>query len=218
MRTYPYANPMNFGILSQILPGITATGKPGEVEIPGVGKRMLQDMRQDRIYDRVAIPGTNAAGTQIVFFRDIQGKSRLETNMSQSSKLPEGQEAVSYRISFVIREDAEPDDKLAIYSYGYGEFILDDDNRVLSGPVICFPQTYGAYGQENTTKNDTTVGIISSGVPSAGAVPRLMLPIYISENRSFRFNLWFYEACDLPSTVATAAWVIQDVIWTRPLR
>lgn len=218
MRYNPYAYGMSFGTLSQILPGIRATGKPGEVDIPGVGVRKLQDMRQDHIWDRVAIAAVNAAGTEVVFFRDIQGKTRLETNMSQSAKLPEGQEAVVYRVNFVVVDSCAPKDKQEIYDKGYGEFVMDDDNRVLSGPIICFPQAYGMYGNIMTTSTDSDEGVVTAGVPSPGAIPRLMLPIFISENRTFRFNLWFYEACNLPSVAASAAWTILDVVWTRPLR
>lgn len=205
-------------LAQQLPPGITATGKPGELNIEGVGVRKFADMRQDRLYDRVQIPAANAAGTELVWFRDIQGKTRLETNMTQSSKLPEGQQAVVYSIAFIVRDDCPPKDKAEIYATGYGEMVLDDDNRVSSGPLIFFPQKYGMYGNIMTTKNDSDEGVVTNGIPSPGANPRMMIPLYLSENRTFRFTLHFYEACDLPTAAATYAWVALDCLISRPMR
>jgi len=216
MRQY---SPQFLSSLGQMLPpGVTATGKPGELMIEGVGVRKFADMRQDIIYDRVAIPATNAAGSELVWFRDIQGKTRFETNMTQSSKLPEGQEAVIYRVNFMIRAKAPVKDVIEILNTAYGEFVLDDDNNVMSGPIVTFASAYGHYGQIMTTKNAVDEGVVNNGIPSQGANPRLMLPLYVSENRTFRFNLKFYEACNLPSAAASAAWVILDSLKTRPLR
>jgi len=205
-------------LAQQLPPGITATGKPGELNIEGVGVRKFADMRQDVIYDRVQIPATNAAGTELTWFRDIQGKTRLQTNMTQSAKLPEGQQAVIYGINFVLAPNTPPLDAETILSLGYGEFVLDDDNRVTSGPLLIFPQRYGMYGNIMTTANDAQEGVVSNGIPSAGANPRMMIPLYISENRTFRFMVRFYEACNPPSAATNEAWVILSCLMSRPLR
>ena len=186
--------------------------------IEGVGVKKFGDMRQDVIYDRVQIPAANPKGTELVWFRDIQSKTRLDTNMSLSSKLPENQEALVYRINFMIQADCPPKDVQKVAALAYGEMVLDDDNRVMSGPIAIFASSKGLYGNIMTTANNAQEGVVSMGVPSPGAIPRLMLPIYISENRTFRFNVHFYEVCDLPSGSATYAWVILDSLVTRPLR
>ncbi len=219
MRGNPqfYSPQFMSALAQQLPPGITATGKPGELNIEGVGVRKFADMRQDFIYDRVQIAATNAAGTELWFFRDIQNKTRLETNMSQSARLPEGQQAVVYGVNFVLEPHTPPLDAEEILTLGYGEFILDDDNRVMSGPILVFPQRYGMYGNIMTTANDSQEGVVTNGIPSPGANPRLMIPLYISENRTFRFALRFYEACNLPSAAATAAWVMLSCLVSRPL-
>jgi len=205
-------------LAQQMPPGVTATGKPGELNIEGVGIRKFADMRQDIIYDRVQIPAANAVGTELVWFRDIAGKTLLETNMRDASKLPMGQQAVIYRINFLIRDDCPPKDKAEVYSTGYGEFVLDDNNKVKEGPINVFPQTYGMYGNIMTTKNDSDEGVVTNGLPSPGANPRLMIPIYLAEGRTFRFSLHFWEACNLPSAAPTYAWVILDALRSRPLQ
>jgi len=218
-----YGNPQSYrpqfmaGLAQQFPPGVTATGKPGELYIEGVGTRKFADMREDSIYDRVNIAAANPIGTEYVWFRDIPGKNLLDTNMRDASKLPQGQQAVVYRINFVLRDDTPPEDKTEILSTGYGAFILDDNNVVKEGPMPLFPQTYGAHGSISTTLNATTKGVVTSGVPSAGAIPKLMVPIYLAEGRTFRFILHFYEACNLPSAAATYAWVILDCLRSRPL-
>ena len=198
-------------------PGISATGKPGELFIEGVGVKKFADMRQDILYDRVLLtPAAIPAGTEFVWFRDIQGKTRQSTNISQSARLPEGQEAVVYRISVMPQCDADEADIRLILAGAYGEFVLDDDNRVKSGPIVTFPSAYGHYGNEQTTTNLATVGVMSNGVPSAGANPRLMIPIYLATGRTFRFSMWYFTLVTLSATVQ--CYVILDVLMTRPLR
>lgn len=198
-------------------PGVSATGKPGELFIEGVGVRKFADMRQDIIYDRVLLtPAAIPAGTSFVFFRDIQGKTRQDTNMSQSSRLPEGQEAIVYRINVMPQADIDEADVRLVLAEAYHEMVLDDDNRVKSGPVVTFPSAYGQYGNEQTTTNLNTVGVMSNGIPSAGANPRLLIPIYLSEGRTFRSNLNFYTLTTLSATAN--CYVILDVLMTRPLR
>ncbi len=205
------------GLAQAFPPGVSATGKPGELFIEGVGVRKFADMRQDVIYDRVLLtPASIPAGTSFVYYRDIQGKTRQDTNMSQSSRLPEGQEAIVYRINVMPQADVDEADVRLILAEGYHEFVLDDDNRVRSGPVVTFPSAYGQYGNEQTTTNLATVGVISNGIPSAGANPRLLIPIYLSEGRTFRANLNFFTATVLSAT--SYCYVILDVLMTRPLR
>lgn len=217
-RTGRYPSAAYLSQIQQFPPGITATGRPGEIHIEGVGLRKVADMRQDRIWDRVAIPATNAAGSELVWFRDLAGKTRLETSMTQQSKLPEGQEAIVFSVCFILSPTTPPNDVTEILRRGYGELVLDDDNRILSGPLIFFPQRYGPYGNIMTTNTAVDDGLVTNGVPSPGANPRLMMPLYISENRTFRFTLRFWEVCNLPSVVATSAWVAMDVLISRPMR
>jgi len=198
-------------------PGITGTGKPGEYFIEGVGVRKFADMRQDVIYDRVHLtPAIIAASTRFVWFRDIQGKTRQDTNMSQSARLPQGEEAIVYRMNVMPQADVDEADVRLIIAEGYAEAVMDDDNTVKSGPLATFPSAYGQYGNEQTTTNLATVGVITNGIPSPGANPRLMIPHYIYEGRTFRFDIVFYTGTTLSAT--SYCFVIYDVLRVRPVR
>jgi len=203
----------------QFPPGITPTGNPGEFYIEGVGVRTFADMRQDMIWDRVggSIGTAIAAGDDFVFFRDTQDKSRYETSMRQQSTLPLGQEGLIYRIGAMpdIMETAE-DQQLMIQG-GFVDFVLDDNNIVKSGPMWTFPCAYGTYGNIMTTEATETPGCITNGVPSAGANPRLMLPHYLSNGRSFRADITYYEAVTITAADAYL-WVLLDALITRPVR
>ena len=219
MRQKPYS-PAFMAALGQVLPpGVQATGKPGELFIEGVGVRKFADMRQDVLYDRVTFTreaGDLPKGSRFVFFRDIQNKTRLETNMSQSGRLPTDQEAVVYRINLLPLPETDPDDMKLLMSYMYGEMVLDEDNKVRSGPALIFPSAHGLYGGIQTTKTDETVGNLSNGVPSTGANPRLMLPIFLGDGRTFRYDVVFYEAVTLSAD--PICYVILDCLIARPLR
>jgi len=213
-----YVNGILAGMMGQGLPGgITATGVPGEINIPGIGKQRLGDMRIDTIWDRVLItPASIPAGTRFPYFRDIQGKQRHETNMVEASRLPKGQEAIVYRINVLPLPNTPFEDVELILSYGYGEFLLDEDTRVKSGPLFLFPSAWGMYGNIMTTNTAATEGLGTNGIPSPGAQPRMMIPIFLSEQRTFRFDIVFYPATVLSGT--THIYVCLDVLMTRPLR
>lgn len=203
----------------QYPPGIRPTGNPGEFYIEGVGVRVFADMRQDMIWDRCGgdIGTAISAGDQEVFFRDTQDKNKYETSMRQQSSLPQGQEALIYGINAMpdIMEIVE-DQKLLIAG-GFGDFVLDDNNIVKSGPTFTFPSRYGTYGQIMTTDSTVHEGNITNGVPSAGANPKLMLPHYLSNGRSFRFDWTYYEDVTIVATDAYL-WVLLDALITRPIR
>jgi len=216
VKQNPYSSHLMAGLGQVLPPGVTATGKPGELHIEGVGVRKFADMRQGVIYDQVEIEASIAAGTEYVWFRDLAGKNKYQTNMTQQAALPQGNEAIVYRINVMPALDAIPEDIEAILANSYGVFVMDDDNTRKEGPVPIFGSAYGLYGNMMTTKNDLVEGVVSNGVPSPGAQPRLMIPEYIAEGRTFRFSMWFYTLTTL--TAAVNCWVILDVLKTRPLR
>jgi len=206
----------HLGALGQVIPGLQTTGKPGEIYIPGVGVRKFADIRQDWIYDRVAHGAAIAAGDIYVYFRDTQNKNEQDTSMSQQSRLPEGTEAVVFRVNIMPQADEAYDDHRLIIGGATGKFILDENNVVMQGPCACFGSAYGLYGAEQTTQNLTSVGVINNGVPSPGAQPRMVIPQYISMNRTFRFEIVYRTLVTL--SAATFVYVILDVLITRPLR
>ena len=203
----------------QYPPGIRPTGNPGEFYIEGVGVRVFADMRQDMIWDRVggSIGTTIAAGDDMVFFRDTQSKSKFATSMRQQSSLPQGQEALVYRINAMPDLMEIVEDKRLLIAGGFGDFVLDDNNIVKTGPIWTFPSAYGEYGQIMATDTTVTEGTLANGVASASANPKLMLPHYLSNGRSFRFDWTYYEEVTIAASDALL-WVLLDALITRPIR
>jgi len=207
---------LGFAALGQVIPGLQATGKPGEIFIPGVGVRRFADIRQDWIYDRVEHANAPPAGTIYTYFRDTQGKDDQDTSMTMQSRLPEGTEAVVFRVNIMPQANELYADHRLIIGGTIGKFILDENNVVMQGPCACFGSAYGLFGFEQTTTNLATVGVIANGVPSPGAQPRMVIPQYISTNRTFRFEIVYRTLTTL--SAATFVYVILDVLITRPLR
>jgi hypothetical protein len=209
---------LNNAFGQQFPPGMTPTGKPGEFYIEGVGVRVFADIRQDMIWDRVggSIGTAITAGETHVFFRDTSGKSRYETSMRQQSSLPEGQEALIYRIGAMPDLNEIVEDQRLMIAGGLVSFVLDDNNTVKEGPMWTFPCAWGVYGNQMTTDSTTDQGALSNGVPSAGANPRLMIPHYLSNKRTFRGDIVYKEAVTIAASDAYL-WMLLDALITRPV-
>lgn len=205
------------------LPGITPTGVPGEFFIEGVGKRKFSEMREWCTHDQVitaTTAGVFPVGTQMVFFRDIQGKTPRQTNMTQSGRLAQGYEMMVYRINVIPSPLLPARDALALLDEANAEFVLDEDKKVKAGPMYIFGSAHGPYGVYTIDGSPGAVhtGLISNGVPSPGANPGLKLPIYVSEGRTFRFNLDVFTAITFPEGSANIKVdVLLDNLLTRPL-
>ena len=128
-------------------------GRPGKFLDTSSGKVLdISDYREDDKYDSVAIPaGTIAAGTELVFYRDIQNKRAVDTNFSQTSRLSAGEEMIIDRVGLAIRLATgnilpTPADIKRIVE---NSFYRVEINRLLliEGPAIKFPTGYGLWGQ-----------------------------------------------------------------------
>lgn len=135
----------------------------------------ISDYREDDKYDTVFLPaGAVTAGTQFIFFRDIQNKREIDTNFTQVSRLSAGEEVIVDRVGLTIRNATgnllpTPSD---IKKVTEDAFLDVRVNRLLliQGPAIKFPSGYGLAG--NTV--ETGQGIVSIGVPSTAAAARLL--------------------------------------------
>lgn len=151
-------------------------GEPGKFLDTVSGEVLdISDYREDDKYDSVFIPaGAIAAGTQFIFFRDIQNKREIDTNFTQVSRLSAGEEVIVDRVGFTVRNATgnllpTPSDIKKVVENGFLDIRV---NRLLllQGPAIKFPSGYGLAG--NTV--ETGQGIVSIGVPSTAAAARLL--------------------------------------------
>jgi len=81
-----------------------------------------------------------------------------------------------------------PTDLKKIADNGYVKFQVNRKD-VAEGPMIMFPSGYGVYG--STTEN--AAGIVSNGVPSVAAAPKLKREQYITSDHDLDAVLKFYD-------------------------
>jgi hypothetical protein len=135
----------------------------------------ISDYREDDKWDTIFAPaGAVVAGTEFIFFRDIQQKRNIDTNFTQVSRLSAGEEVIVDRVGFTVRNATgnllpTPSDIKKVVENGFLDVRV---NRLLllQGPAIKFPSGYGLSG--NTV--ETGQGIVSVGVPSTAAAARLL--------------------------------------------
>jgi len=198
-----------------MLPLVYSPKEPGQLVIRGYGPISVWSWDDGFLYDSVVIEvsagGAIAAGTEGVFFRDIQNKNFRETNMSLSSQLPSGWEMIVLRIGLYVEGSpatrgqdpyitstnvlAGVQNVRGILEFGYVEFIMDNSAVMASGPATRFPIFGGLGGHIDFSSN--AIGAfaqVNNGTPAFMAVPPMGIPIVITDARTFRGTIHFYEA------------------------
>lgn len=193
-----------------MIPLVYASQEPGTLIVRGYGPISVWSWDDGFLYDSATMDttagGAVAAGTELVFFRDIQNKTYYQTNMSLSSQLPSGWEMIVLQASIHIPDtpvDQTDADTIAtstalvqqILEYGYVEFMLDNSAIIMSGPVSRFACPYGLAGHLDVAGNAAgSFASFANGSPIASAVPYLQIPMIISDARTFRATLHLYDA------------------------
>lgn len=173
-------------------------GQPGlfrEVDESGnpVGPVInIRDFREGDKYDSIAIDtGNIVAGTEFLFFQDVQQKRLLDTNLKTPSKLSAGESMVLDRIGLYMRTGVgiafpPPQDFKTVYDGAYFKLeingILQDE-----GPAIKFPSGYGLYGMTN----ESGQGIVSLGVPATASAARMVKKQLLNQNHELLGTLRF---------------------------
>jgi len=183
---------------------ITPGRYPGQLHVRGIGDIQIESWDVGMIYDTVTIEPTSgttlAGGSEFVFFRDIQNKTYLRTNMTLSSQLPVGWELIILHIGIHIPANVARTDALAILRYGYVEFVLDNTAVFRQGPATSFPSGYGLWGTMNVSSTGAVEdSVYGNGLPSAG-IPYLSLPIRLTDKRTFRGMIKFFEDVTLSAS------------------
>jgi len=191
-----------------MLPVVYSANRPGEIFVRGYGWISAFSWDDGFIYDEYQLVTTSGgainAGTEGVFFRDVQNKTYRQTNVQLSSQLPSGWEMIVLNIGLHVQGDIAEADAKAIHEYGYVEFTLDNQAVMKSGPVTAFPSGYGLYGHVDISSNAAASFIeYHNGLPIATAVPPLSIPIILTDLRTFRGTLHFYDTISSLSASAT---------------
>jgi hypothetical protein len=159
-------------------------GQPGLFRNTQTGEIVnIRDFREGDKYDSIVIPtGTTAAGTEFVFFQDIQFKREIDTNFKTPRKLSAGESMMLDRIGLSVRLSTggafpAPVDIKSIVENGFFRLKVNDILQD-EGPAIKFPSGYGLYGQ--TT--ETSQGIVSIGVPATASAAKLAKKQLLNQN------------------------------------
>jgi len=197
-------------------------GQPGLFRDSDSGQIVnIRDFRESDKFDTVIIPaGENlVAGSEFVFFSDIQGKRDLDTNFKTQRKLSSGESMVLDRIGLSVRLAlgdilALPKDIKKVVENGYFRLKINDIMQD-EGPIIKFPSGYGLYGQ--TTETDS--GIVSIGVPATASASRLVKKQMLNQNHELDGTIRFDARTWTTgvTTLGTAGPVVSQPKITNPL-
>jgi hypothetical protein len=159
-------------------------GQPGLFRDTDTGQVVnIRDFRESDKWDTIVVDaGEITAGTEFVFFADIQQKRDVDTNIKTPRKLSAGESMVLDRIGLYFRlatgdvvtvpRDVKKVAENSYYRLRINEILQDE------GPAIKFPSGYGLYG--NTTETDA--GIVSIGVPATASASRLVKKQMLNQN------------------------------------
>jgi len=182
----------------------------GEYFIPALGKSVkLIKWREDDYYDTTYMAaGAIAAGTQLVFFRDLQFKNLQHTNLSTPRRINSGSEMVMNRVGILVNQCignvfAVGQDIARVAFGGHAQLRLGRERIVKEGPLVTFPSGYGLTG--STTENNTSY--VTTGVASVAAAPQLLVAQPIEDDDDLFCTIVFDNAAwnvaiAMPTTAA----------------
>lgn len=201
-------------------------GQPGLFKNTQTGEIVnIRDFREGDKYDTVAVPGDNTdidAGTEFIFFQDIQGKRDLDTNIKTPRKLSAGESMVMDRIGLYVssstgKANPRPVQFKMLIDNAFFRLKINDILQD-EGPAIKFPSGYGWYGQ--TTEDDQ--GIISIGVPATASASRLIKKQMLNQNHEldgvlrYDARLWLLSAGPTGAAPFGGGTAAQNAANTRP--
>jgi hypothetical protein len=169
-------------------------GQPGLFKDSDTGQIVnIRDFREGDKYDSIVFPIQEVigTGTQCIFFADLQGKRRTDTNFATQRKLSAGESMVLDRIGLYFRlavgnSITSGRDIIKIVENSFYQLTINDILQD-EGPAIKFPSGYGLYG--NTTEND--MSIMALGVPATASAARLIKKQMLNQNHELNGLLQF---------------------------
>jgi hypothetical protein len=157
-------------------------------------KIAIKNEYEGAVWDTVAIPagaGGTTAGTTYNFFRDIQNKEIIDTNMSSARRLLSGSRLEVHYVGLyfplamnntLLHVDA--------FKKVVDNTVLEirlNRLRVALSPSFMNPTGFGMVGQSTRTDTD----IMALGVPSTAAIRRLLVPQIIESEQDIQATLEF---------------------------
>ena len=170
-------------------------GKPG-LFFDRVTGRVLNivEWREDDKYDTVGqVLGAIAAGTELVLFRDINGKDLIDINLKQPRRIAAGEEMRVEKIGVYIplafgNVIVAPVDVKRFAENAHASFQINGKD-ISEGPVIKYGSGYGLAGMTQ----ETGAGVLSIGVPSTAASAKLARDHELTSNHEIDCSIKFFR-------------------------
>lgn len=179
-------------------------GSPGRFLDTGSGQVLnISDYREDDKYDTIVIYGYEldsagiTAGKQYVFFRDVERKMPIDTNLTQPSRLSAGEEMVIDRVGTSIDTYAG---EWLVTNSDFGQVVYNAHLRVevnklllTEGPMVKYACGYGVTGSGLIGFGLAPSSFVNIGVPSSAAVPKLVKTQTITDKHELGGYLTFFS-------------------------
>lgn len=181
-------------------------GSPGRFLETATGQVLnISDYREDDKYDTIMIYNHDVdpitAGKQYIFFRDVQRKMPIDTNLTQESRLSAGEEMVIDRVGLSVDMFAG---EWNVSDWDFGQVIYNAHLRVnvnqlllTEGPAIKFGSGYGVGGAMGGLNAFAPINGVASypniGIASPTAVPKLVKTQTVTDKHEIIGYLTFYS-------------------------
>jgi len=216
-------------------PTIIQTGRPGEVCIAGMVRR-ITDMDQKPLYCRVVVPPKVAKDTVLPLFVPTENPDLMGTNIPFGDRLSVGAEAVIYRIRIGLSPEASltMGDITAVLSAGVLELGFGGPHEVtVRGGLMFFPFSLfpGVEPAELTElhESDKRMGLKDMAADPPPTPPqRILERFYDPARRSIPIRIAASDGPQFRGTVifglqgkndrAVCLYVIMDSFLILPLR
>lgn len=181
---------------------LTPTGTSGEFMLATGQKIRLSEWDEQDLYDTWALPAgetLSAIGT-VRYFTDVQGKEKIDTNLTTNGKVPAEHEMIVLKVGIFVLpkwgQDVAPlSDQLALYQEGTWEMLKNRKVQLPEQHLWGRATGYGfvAYGVDLAAPA-VVVAPGSLGVASPAAIPPLLVPFTLAHNNDFEGILRFTQS------------------------
>jgi hypothetical protein len=155
-----------------------------------VSNRM--DVQHTPIYDTVTIAANSAVNElTTAFFTNVgpsSGKTKAQTNMSQSRRLPAPEAFSIFGFRLRWKENVLPADLLEVLDKFVLQFYLGQ-KVYQEAPLWYFSAGGGVNAVATTTASSTTITYLTNGVPMRESMHKLAIPIVIENQMTFYAQL-----------------------------
>lgn len=177
----------------------------------GVKSYKLEDVRPYFLFDTNAVLNGNAL-TEFFFFRTPEGKSTVETNMTQFSSIQQGWIFDVKRIRMMFNNSISLADAKTMYNGADSKgttvsYLKEGDIEIFSLPTEMLNAGCGLSG----ATTETATSFLSAGLPSQSSVLQMPFPLTIYGGRTFQFKLK-YNAAPNPTATVRLKMVLEGIL------